>query len=88
MGFGELHWQHITDGSVGVFGAQTCVDVEREEDAGVALDETDELAVVGSVGAFVPEPELLGGAERGNAHLGERAGDAVHAEDAERGGGV
>ena len=66
LGLGELHWKHATDGRVGVFGARTGVGVvEREEDAGVTFEKTDKLATVWSVRASVPEPELLGGAERG-----------------------
>ena len=84
LGFGELHRQHVTDDGVDISGAYAGVDMEWEEDAGVALEEADELSIVGSVGASVPKPELLGGAERGDAHLCERARDTVHGEDAKR----
>jgi len=58
--------------------------MEWEENVGVALEETDELSVVGSVGASVPKPELLGRAERGDAHLRDRGCDAFHGEHVER----
>ena len=84
LGFGELHRQYATDDGVDILGAQTGVDMEWEEDVGVALEEMDELSVVRSVGASAPKPELLDGAERGDAHLRERARNAVHREDVER----
>ena len=82
-------WGGVVGGSV-VFlldtlhWAQAGVDMEWEENAGVALEEADELSVVGGVGASVPKPELLSRAERGDAHLCERACDAFHGEDVER----